>query len=178
MKLKICQDCNLEFIPTSLKQVCCSKKCNMNKWRKLNPEKCKEQQKRNDLKRKGINRYNSEVRKNWYKQKKEDPNWVNKINNQAKKRSSSIKTFLKEYKLLYGCKDCGYKQHHVGLDFDHIIGTKNFNVCLSKSITEAKKEIKKCEVVCANCHRIRTYNRLHNIINYEPINLDKDGSGN
>jgi hypothetical protein len=28
------------------------------------------------------------------------------------------------------------------------------------SLAAIKKEIEKCEIVCANCHRIRTYNRL------------------
>jgi hypothetical protein len=39
------------------------------------------------------------------------------------------------------CKNCGK-------GFDHIKGEKEFNVCNAKSVNQAKKEIKKCEVVC------------------------------
>jgi len=67
-----------------------------------------------------------------------------------------------------GCKDCGIKNHII-LDFDHI-KDKKYNVSQMirdgfswKAIT---REIEKCEVVCANCHRIRTYNRRFGINNY------------
>lgn len=83
------------------------------------------------------------------------------VNAQARERNRLVKDFLSRYKLAKGCADCGYNQHHVALDFDHIMGDKKFNVCFSKSIDHAKKEIKKCEVVCSNCHRIRTYSRIY-----------------
>lgn len=67
--------------------------------------------------------------------------------------------FLIECKMSMGCVECGYKKHYSTLDFGHISGVKNINVSRSKSIAQAKKEIEKCEVVCANCHR--TYNRLY-----------------
>lgn len=76
-------------------------------------------------------------------------------------RSKNVKKFLANYKLEKGCLDCGYNKHHSALDFDHVSGTKELNVCFAKSIGQATKEIKKCEVVCSNCHRIRTYNRLY-----------------
>ena len=79
----------------------------------------------------------------------------------ANNRIKDVKTFLAEYKLASGCVDCGYKQHHSALDFDHISNDKELNVCFARSISQAKKEITKCEVVCSNCHRIRTYNRIH-----------------
>lgn len=69
---------------------------------------------------------------------------------------------LAEIKIASGCVDCGEKNHIV-LDFDHI-RDKKYNV--SRMIHDGfswkaiVKEIKKCEVVCANCHRIRTHNRL------------------
>jgi len=62
------------------------------------------------------------------------------------------------------CADCGQKFHHCAMDFDHVRGQKVESVSYLKkyhSISKIKKEIAKCEVVCSNCHRIRTYNRLH-----------------
>ena len=77
----------------------------------------------------------------------------------ANGRSKLIKVFLADYKMSLGCKDCGYKGHHSALEFDHITGDKEINICFAKSIRQAKREIEKCEVVCSNCHRIRTYNK-------------------
>lgn len=63
----------------------------------------------------------------------------------------------------FPCKDCGKKYHWYVMDFDHIIGKKSFSLSQSsvggRSIETVKKEIAKCEVVCTNCHRMRTYNR-------------------
>jgi hypothetical protein len=73
-----------------------------------------------------------------------------------------FKQRLKEIKESSGCFDCG-ETNHIVLDFDHL-KDKKYNV--SRMIHDGfswaaiKKEIAKCEVVCANCHRIRTYNRL------------------
>lgn len=158
--IKICKNCGLEFEPNNGKQVCCSKKCNVDKWRKLNPEKAKENQRKNDQKRKGIKRYNPETRQKWYKNKITNADWKEKRNNQSNIRRIKIQEFLREYKLSKGCIDCGYRKHHVALDFDHIKGNKEINVCNAKSIEQAKREIDKCEVVCSNCHRIRTYERM------------------
>ena len=158
--IKICENCGIEFEPNNGKQVCCSRKCNVEKWRKLNPDKAKLSQRKNDEKRKGINRYNSEVRKKWYKNKTNNPKWKEKINNQYNNRRKKIQEFIRNYKLSKGCADCGYNKHHAALEFDHVDGEKEFNVCNAKSIKQAKEEIKKCEVVCSNCHRIRTYERL------------------
>jgi hypothetical protein len=157
--MRICINCGISFISTNPKQVCCSKTCNTKKWRKLNPERARENYRRADKKRKGKNRYNSEKRKEWYQKKKVDPEWRSKINLQDRIRHKKVQDFIREYKVSLGCKDCGYKQHHVALEFDHI-GKKEINVCLAKSIKQAKKEIEKCEVVCSNCHSIRTFNRL------------------
>ena len=47
------------------------------------------------------------------------------------------------------------------MDYDHRPGTKKkFNVSvIRKGKAEILKEIEKCDLVCANCHRIRTHNR-------------------
>ncbi len=79
----------------------------------------------------------------------------------ANERARKTKIFLVHYKMEKGCLDCGYKKHHSALEFDHIKGKKTINICFAKSIGQAKKEIEKCEVVCSNCHRIRTWERLY-----------------
>ncbi len=71
------------------------------------------------------------------------------------------------------CADCGKTFPPEAMDFDHI-GEKRVEVSrlIYVSGTAALlSEIEKCEVVCANCHRIRTIRRL-----VEGIELRKDES--
>lgn len=64
------------------------------------------------------------------------------------------------------CVDCGNKYHIWQMDFDHRDGkTKLHNVSGIQRFLSKKKileEIKKCDLVCANCHRDRTHYRRHN----------------
>lgn len=60
------------------------------------------------------------------------------------------------------CADCGVKHPHYVMDFDHRIeGDKIVDVAQAVqknwSLERIKKEVAKCDIVCANCHRIRTY---------------------
>ncbi len=65
-------------------------------------------------------------------------------------------------KLERGCADCGYNAHPAALDFDHLPGAEKWRG-VSRLMTvrweKVAEEIAKCEVVCANCHRIRTAER-------------------
>jgi hypothetical protein len=76
-------------------------------------------------------------------------------------RNSRGRRFLARVKMKLGCVDCGYKAHPAALDFDHVRGTKKFKIAnsVSRSMKDLKIEIRKCEVRCANCHRIQTSNR-------------------
>lgn len=68
----------------------------------------------------------------------------------------AIKLIIQEFSR--GCIDCGNKDIRV-LEFDHLKDkSENISSLLGKSasIDKIKKEIAKCEVVCANCHNIRT----------------------
>jgi hypothetical protein len=62
------------------------------------------------------------------------------------------------------CADCGVEYPYYVMDFDHVRGVKEFGIA-EKSRRGGRKaladEIAKCDVVCANCHRIRTYTRPH-----------------
>ena len=60
-----------------------------------------------------------------------------------------------------GCVDCG-ESNILALEFDHL-RDKLFNVPRGiydeYSVAKMQREIRKCEVVCANCHRRRTIAR-------------------
>jgi len=80
----------------------------------------------------------------------------------AYKTKQQYKKRLADIKQASGCVDCG-ENNHIVLDFDHL-KDKKYNI--SRMIHDGfswkaiLKEIQKCEVVCANCHRVRTYTRL------------------
>ena len=87
------------------------------------------------------------------------PAYRAKVNEASNRRAAKIRRWLDEYKLSKGCVDCGYRDHHAALHFDHVRGKKLRNVCTSKSVKQAQAEIEKCEVRCANCHSVRTFAR-------------------
>lgn len=61
------------------------------------------------------------------------------------------------------CADCGGTFHPAAMQFDHLPGkVKLFEVATgvaSRSRVSVLAEIAKCELVCANCHAIRTHER-------------------
>lgn len=72
-----------------------------------------------------------------------------------------IKRVIRELKSL-PCVDCGNCFPWYIMELDHARGEKKFNVTTSvvgmgRKVIEA--ELAKCDVVCANCHKIRTYSR-------------------
>ncbi|UVK59947.1 HNH endonuclease [Streptomyces phage Spilled] len=60
------------------------------------------------------------------------------------------------------CVDCGNSYPYYVMDLDHLPQyTKSFSLgkYIQHTLKEVAEEIEKCEVVCANCHRMRTHNR-------------------
>jgi len=59
------------------------------------------------------------------------------------------------------CTDCKGEFPAVVMQFDHVNGNKEMNVADTIrggwSMSRIQKEMNKCEVVCANCHAIRTW---------------------
>ena len=64
------------------------------------------------------------------------------------------------------CWDCGVQYSYYVMDLDHARGEKvcqvSLMVSMGFSVGEIADEIGKCDVVCANCHRERTYQRKLN----------------
>lgn len=81
-----------------------------------------------------------------------------KARNRAKKKA--IREYIQEVKGA-PCVDCDRVYHYCVMDFDHLMD-KAINVSQMVdcgSLDKVKKEIAKCELVCANCHRMRTHLR-------------------
>lgn len=98
-------------------------------------------------------RYHREV---WYPKNKARRLELNYANR------TRVKDIVQKYKLEKGCIDCGYNKFAEALDFDHL-KDKKFNISTAYRDNigwdKVKEEISKCEVVCANCHRVRTASR-------------------
>ena len=81
---------------------------------------------------------------------------------------NKISKFILEFKKNGKCLDCGFigRDFPEVLDFDHL-RDKKFNISeykyFTSGINKVKEEINKCELVCANCHRIRTVKRKLNL---------------
>jgi hypothetical protein len=56
------------------------------------------------------------------------------------------------------CLDCGQSFPPECMDFDHVRDGKSFSIAHfnNRSLDALLEEIDKCDIVCANCHRIRT----------------------
>lgn len=91
----------------------------------------------------------------WYQQNKEKCKAKSKISN--KKRGNECRLFLLEYLKTHPCQTCG-ETDPVVLEFDHVDKkTKGISQLLLNGKLEAiKKEILKCQVLCANCHKRKT----------------------
>lgn len=97
---------------------------------------------------------NREYQRNHYKENKNrylESNYCYK--NKNKERWRAIKE-------ANPCADCGGYFHHFQMDFDHI-GDKNYSISSMSSMSwdKIEKEIYLCDIVCANCHRLRTFTR-------------------
>jgi hypothetical protein len=80
-----------------------------------------------------------------------------KLRKQLKEKINNIKSKTP-------CTDCGILYPFYVTDFDHINTNKKANIStlvnnMSPRLVEI--ELTKCELVCSNCHRERTYKRQH-----------------
>lgn len=77
-------------------------------------------------------------------------------------RQNHRRRILDIIKTMASCADCQYDSHPAALDFDHLPEfVKSFDIAreTGRSWDLMFAEIMKCEVVCSNCHRIRTADR-------------------
>ena len=98
--------------------------------------------------------------KKWYYENRERR--IAGIYANNKRRKQAIQKNVLDYLRIHPCLDCGITNPIV-LEFDHINDDKKDGI--AQLIVRGfgwevvKAEIAKCEVVCANCHRLRTAKR-------------------
>ena len=87
--------------------------------------------------------------RNWYKENKDRR--VKQIRAYQAKQINK----LRKYKIEHGCSVCGYDKCAEALDFHHR-DAKDKEMSISKmkgySFETTLREIKKCKVLCKNCH--------------------------
>lgn len=89
------------------------------------------------------------------------PEWRKRYRERIKAKAARRAHWINKYKQAKGCEICGYNLHPVALDFDHLDPeAKEFNLHKRNIHINLKRfmnEIRKCRIVCSNCHRIETH---------------------
>jgi protein-arginine kinase activator protein McsA len=94
----------------------------------------------------------------YYKSKENQKRNIRRSNINSEKKRLFLARFIKRVKLRFGCKLCRYKRCSSALDFHHLDpSTKEYGISKmvndKMSIHLIKKEMRKCIVVCGNCHK-------------------------
>lgn len=77
----------------------------------------------------------------------------------TEKKRLAVKAFVDSFRCV-PCQDCKQTFPAVCMDFDHRPGEQKLfplGLATTRDMEVIKAEIAKCDVVCANCHRIRTH---------------------
>lgn len=84
----------------------------------------------------------------------------------VKKHQMKLRLEINAYKTDSSCVDCGLYWPSYVMQFDHIGDDKLFTIGSAYTSVSRQRlwaEIAKCELVCANCHAVRTHRRLHGL---------------
>lgn len=87
------------------------------------------------------------------------------INKRRKWKVSRRRHWLNRYKLIKGCGRCGYNENGAALHFDHIDPSKKVDQVsrmLKGNRRNLIEEVRKCRILCANCHAVKTYEDIQN----------------
>lgn len=108
-----------------------------------------------------------EYQKEWYQQHKEE------VIAKRRKKQLEIRHWFMRYKSALSCIDCGIS-HPAILQFHHRDkANKSFTIAdvvrRATSLKQITNEIKKCDVLCVNCHAKRHWREMHKSDSWEEI---------
>ena len=110
-------------------------------------------------------RYNREYNKGWYQRHKVE------VIERRKKNQCEIKIWYRDYKSTLYCKMCG-EDHPACLQFHHRDkAEKSFSIADMAQRPSSRKriveEIRKCDVLCVNCHAKLHWRETHEMDGWE-----------
>ena len=150
MKPLVCADCRIIFTPKPMghnARYCsdlCKRRSQLARLRISNP---------NQL---------TQARARAYQQTKQHTDRYRKHIEGGREHRRTVREWLANYKLAHGCVDCGYRKHAAALQLDHE-GPKSVEIADARSSIkrlQAEIEAGHCRVRCANCHSIKTAQRI------------------
>ena len=84
------------------------------------------------------------------------------------RHKAEIRSWIQQLKSDMPCADCKLQWPYYVMHFDHLGDDKEMeiNEAVNRGWSRARiqLEIDKCELVCANCHAIRTYQRAQALL--------------
>ena len=102
--------------------------------------------------------YHKIYMRKWYAKPENKKKQIERAAKNYKKYRKEYVKFVNTYKAEHGCKHCGLKDSRCLVFHHRNPDEKEFNIAegTRRLINKEKlfKEIKKCDVLCANCHRI------------------------
>lgn len=87
---------------------------------------------------------------------------------QKKRYRAELKEWYRRLKEGQPCADCGGTFHYSAMEWDHRPGVTKVAELSSlvektNSWRRVLEEVSKCDLVCANCHAVRTFNRTRGV---------------
>jgi hypothetical protein len=106
----------------------------------------------------------AEWQRRWRRANRTRVSELNRRNRQSekfRKRLAARQQIMRELKEGNPCMDCKHYFPHYVMHFDHARGVKRGKVAefATRGWSSFNAELDKCDIVCANCHMVRTYNR-------------------
>lgn len=100
------------------------------------------------------------AQKRWYEKNK--ARHIANVTARRRAVVAEVRAWVRELKSTTPCTDCEKTYPYYVMDFDHL-GDKEYElsamVTHGHALEKVKAEIAKCEIVCSNCHRQRTFER-------------------
>lgn len=91
---------------------------------------------------------------------------IEKYKSRNKTYRQKVRDLVKEIKEKNPCTDCNIFFPYYVMQFDHINDNKIKTVAYFTNygtVDQTLEEIEKCELVCANCHAKRTWERINGL---------------